>query len=70
MLVGRHGIAEPPTARKPVNPATYRAECHELMWKTGCPVRPEGAWRDFVVGTGLIVVIAQLAYFVGPPAAR
>jgi hypothetical protein len=30
-------------------------------------ISPDGAWRDFVFGTGLIVVIALLAYFAGPP---
>src|SRR6266513_2775670 len=67
LLVLRHGIAEPPTAGKPVNPATYRAEYEELMRNTGHPFWPEGAWRDFVFGTGLIIAIALLAYFVGPP---
>lgn len=66
-LVLRHGIAEPPTAGKPVNPKTYRKEYHELMEKTGHPFWPDGAWRDFVFGTGLLIVIALLAYFVGPP---
>jgi ubiquinol-cytochrome c reductase cytochrome b subunit len=28
---------------------------------------PNAGWRDFVFGTGLLVVIALLAYFVGPP---
>ena len=67
MLVLRHGIAEPPTAGKEVDPKTYRQEYEELMHKTGHPFWPDGAWRDFVVGTGLIIVIALLAYFVGPP---
>ena len=68
MLVLRHGIAEPPTAGKEVDPKTYRREYEELMQKTGHPFWPDGAWRDFVFGTGLIVVIALLAYFIGPPA--
>ena len=68
LLVLRHGIAEPPVAGRPVDPATYRAEYEELMHKTGHPFWPEGAWRDFVFGTGLIIVIALLAYFFGPPA--
>src|SRR6202789_1755921 len=46
MLVLRHGISEPPTAGKPVNPSTYRQEYKELMEKTGHPFFPEGAWRD------------------------
>jgi ubiquinol-cytochrome c reductase cytochrome b subunit len=68
LLVLRHGIAEPPVAGKPVDPATYRKEYEELMQKTGHPFWPEGAWRDFVFGTGVIIVIALLAYFIGPPA--
>ena len=67
MLVLRHGIAEPPVAGMVVDPATYRAEYEERMHKTGRPFWPEGAWRDFVFGTGVLVVIAFLAYFVGPP---
>ena len=68
LLVLRHGIAEPPIAGKEVDPKTYRQEYEELMRKTGRPFWPDGAWRDFVVGTGLIVAIALLAYFIGPPA--
>jgi ubiquinol-cytochrome c reductase cytochrome b subunit len=67
-LVLRHGIAEPPTAGKPVDPKTYRTEYKKLMDETGHPFWPDGAWRDFVFGTGLIIVIALLAYFIGPPA--
>jgi ubiquinol-cytochrome c reductase cytochrome b subunit len=67
LLVLRHGIAEPPVAGRPVDPATYRAEYEERMRKTGHPFFPEGAWRDFVFGTGVIIVIALLAYFIGPP---
>jgi ubiquinol-cytochrome c reductase cytochrome b subunit len=67
-LVLRHGISEPPTAGKPVNPKTYRQEYAELMKKTGHPFFPDGAWRDFIFGTGLIIAIVLLALFVGPPA--
>jgi ubiquinol-cytochrome c reductase cytochrome b subunit len=67
LLVLRHGIAEPPVAGKPVDPKTYRQEYEELMRKTGRSFWPEGAWRDFVFGTGLIMAIALLAFFVGPP---
>lgn len=66
-LVLRHGISEPPTPGKPVNPETYRQEYHELMEKTGHPFWPDGAWRDFVFGTGLIIAISLAAIFVGPP---
>jgi ubiquinol-cytochrome c reductase cytochrome b subunit len=67
MLVLRHGIAEPPVAGQIVDPATYRVEYEKRMHKTGHPFWPDGAWRDFVFGTGVLVVIALLAYFVGPP---
>lgn len=66
-LVLRHGIAEPPTAGKPVDPKTYREEYGKLLEKTGHPFWPDGAWRDFVFGTGLIVVITLLAIWIGPP---
>ena len=67
-LVLRHGIAEPPVAGKPVDPKTYRDEYKKLMETTGHPFWPDGAWRDFVFGTGLIIAIALLALYVGPPA--
>jgi ubiquinol-cytochrome c reductase cytochrome b subunit len=67
-LVLRHGISEPPKAGKPVNPKTYRREYKELLQQTGRPFWPDGAWRDFVFGTGLIIAVVLLALFVGPPA--
>ena len=67
-LVLRHVISEPPTAGKPVDPKTYRKEYTELLEKTGHPFWTDGAWRDFVFGTGLIIAIVLLALFVGPPA--
>ncbi|QYM78260.1 cytochrome b N-terminal domain-containing protein [Horticoccus luteus] len=67
-LVLRHGIAEPPTAGKPVDPKTYRQEYEALLQKSGHPFWPDGAWRDFVFGTGLILAIVTLALVFGPPA--
>ncbi len=66
-LVLRHGISEPPTAGKPVDPKTYRKEYHDLLEKSGHPFFPDGAWRDFVFGAALILAIALLALIVGPP---
>jgi ubiquinol-cytochrome c reductase cytochrome b subunit len=42
LLVLRHGIAEPPTAGRPVDPATYRAEYEQLM-HNGPPILAR--WR-------------------------
>jgi ubiquinol-cytochrome c reductase cytochrome b subunit len=67
-LVLRHGISEPPTAGKMVDPATYRKEYEQLLKKSGRPFWPDLAWRDAVVVTVLILTIAGLAYFIGPPA--
>jgi ubiquinol-cytochrome c reductase cytochrome b subunit len=66
-LVLRHGISEPPTPGQRVDRKTYREEYHALMQKSGHPFFPDGAWRDFVFGTGLIMAIALLALLVGPP---
>jgi ubiquinol-cytochrome c reductase cytochrome b subunit len=66
-LVLRHGISDPPVPGKPVDPQTYKQEYHAELERTGVPFWPDGAWRDFVFGTGVIVAIALLAWLVGPP---
>ncbi len=66
-LVLRHGISDPPVPGKPVNPATYKKEYHEELERTGVPFWPEGAWRDFVFGTVVVLGIAALALMYGPP---
>jgi ubiquinol-cytochrome c reductase cytochrome b subunit len=66
-LVLRHGISEPPVPGRHVDPKTYREWYHKFLEKHGHPFFPDGAWRDFVFGTGLIIAIALLAIFVGPP---
>lgn len=66
-LVLRHGISEPPTPGKLVDPKTYRKEYEELLQKSGHPFWPYGAWRDVVFGTGLLIAIALLALIIGPP---
>jgi ubiquinol-cytochrome c reductase cytochrome b subunit len=66
-LVLRHGISEPPKEGKPVNPKTYRQEYKELLEQKGHPFWPNGAWRDFLFGTGLVIAIAALALIFGPP---
>jgi ubiquinol-cytochrome c reductase cytochrome b subunit len=67
LLVLRHGISEPPTPGKPVDPKTYRQEYKELMEKTGKPFWPDAAWRDVVFAVAMIVVMALLALIFGPP---
>jgi ubiquinol-cytochrome c reductase cytochrome b subunit len=66
-LVLRHGISEPPTPGKPVDPKTYRQEYKELLDKTGKPFWPDAAWRDVVFCVAMIVVMALLALILGPP---
>jgi ubiquinol-cytochrome c reductase cytochrome b subunit len=67
LLVLRHGISEPPTPGKPVNPKTYRKEYKELVETTGKPFWPDAMWRDGVVAVAMIVVMALLALIIGPP---
>lgn len=66
-LVLRHGISDPPKPGRPVDPRTYTQEYHAELQRTGVPFWPDGAWRDFVFGTGLIVVIVVLSLVFGPP---
>ncbi|HVM33046.1 MAG TPA: cytochrome b N-terminal domain-containing protein [bacterium] len=67
-LVLKNGISEPPTPGKKVDPATERAEYHELMEKTGVPFWPDAAWRDAVFGVGLLLAIMFCAWYFGAPA--
>lgn len=66
-LVIKNGISEPPKIGQPVDPKTYRKWYQDFLSERGEPFWPNAAWRDVVVGVGLIVAIALLALFVGPP---
>jgi ubiquinol-cytochrome c reductase cytochrome b subunit len=66
-LVLRHGIAEPPVPGKLVDEKTYAESYHRQLSKSGVPFWPDGAWRDVVFGTAVLIAISALAYFAGPP---
>jgi ubiquinol-cytochrome c reductase cytochrome b subunit len=66
-LVLRHGISEPPVPGQPVEEATYKKTYEDKLKKTGVPFWPDGAWRDVVFGTALVIVVAVLARTLGPP---
>src|SRR5262249_32696419 len=44
-----------------------RAWYHRYLEREGVPFWPDSAWRDIVVGVAMVVVIALLAWFRGPP---
>jgi ubiquinol-cytochrome c reductase cytochrome b subunit len=67
-LVIHDGISAPPVPGEKVNPKTYRAEYEKLLEERGVPFWPDAAWRDVVVAFAVVVTIASLAYFIGPPA--
>jgi ubiquinol-cytochrome c reductase cytochrome b subunit len=67
-LVLHHGISEPPTPGKPVNPETYRQEYKELLKKEGEPFWPNAAWRDALFSTIVVLGIYACALHFGPPA--
>ncbi|HEY1765153.1 MAG TPA: cytochrome b N-terminal domain-containing protein [Opitutaceae bacterium] len=66
-LVLRHGISEPPVPGKPVEEKKYQEAYHQELARSGVPFWPDGAWRDVVFGTGVVIAISLLAYFSGPP---
>ena len=66
-LVLRNGISEPPQAGRPVDPGVYRAWYREMLKREGVPFWPDAAWRDLLFSFLVVVVVAALAYFFGPP---
>lgn len=66
-LVIKNGISEPPKKGQSVDPKNYRSWYEDYLSKHGEPFWPNAAWRDVVVGVGLIVGVSLLALLVGPP---
>ncbi len=66
-LVLHTGVSEPPQAGRPVDPKTYRAWYQKYLERNGVPFWPDAAWRDVVLGVGMVAAVAALAIIVGPP---
>ena len=65
-LVLRHGISEPPTPGKPVDPATYEKEYHAELETTGEPFFPAAVQRDMIFSFLTVVAVVLIAAVVGP----
>ncbi|MGH7914404.1 MAG: cytochrome b, partial [Candidatus Binataceae bacterium] len=66
-LVFHDGVSAPPVPGEKVNPKTYHASYEKLLKERGVPFWPDAAWRDVIAIFVVVVTIASLAYFVGPP---
>ncbi len=67
-LVLRNGISEPPSAGRPVDPASYRASYDAMLAREGVPFWPHAAWRDVTFGVLVVAGIAVLGLLIGAPA--
>ncbi len=65
-LVLRNGVSEPPVPGRGVDPATYRADFHDLLQEKGVPFWPIVVLRDFAFALGVVLVVLLLAWLVGP----
>jgi ubiquinol-cytochrome c reductase cytochrome b subunit len=66
-LVLRNGVSEPPAPGRGVDPATYRADYHDMLQKEGVPFWPTVVLRDFTFAIGVVLVVLLLAWLIGPP---
>lgn len=67
-LVLHHGISEPPRAGHPVVPATYQENYEKMLEEKGKPYWPDAVWKEAIFSFGVLVVVALLAFLVGPRA--
>lgn len=67
-LVLKNGISEPPKARRPVDPKTYKAFYNSMLKEKGVPFWPNAGWRDMLFGIVVILSILVLAVTIGAPA--
>jgi ubiquinol-cytochrome c reductase cytochrome b subunit len=65
-LVLYHGISELPQSGQPVDPKTYRSRYQAYLERHGRPYWPDVTSKEIAVGTGVIAIIALLAFIFGP----
>lgn len=65
-LVIKRGVSEPPVPGEVVQPKTYRQRYKELL-AHGIPFFPDYAYRDAIMATVAVVIVAGLALVLGPP---
>lgn len=65
-LVLHNGVSEPPVSGRPVDPATYRSEYHDMLRMKGVSFWPEAVWRDLVFAIVVVLIVLLLAFIVGP----
>jgi ubiquinol-cytochrome c reductase cytochrome b subunit len=65
-LVLKCGVSAPPEPGKVVDPATYDAEYHEEVHKTGVPFLGEAMYKDAFFSALVVVIVCVIAAVVGP----
>lgn len=65
-MVLRLGINEWPMPGRLVLKSTYEREYHQLVKQDGLPFVPDGAWRDAIFATAIMLAVMACAFFFGP----
>jgi len=65
-MVLRLGINEWPMPGRIVRKATYEREYHADTAKAGIPFVPDGAWKDGIFASAIILAVIACALFFGP----